>query len=319
MDIRLLLDKISITLAIPRSSHETVRMVLNTWALEEKLISAERYNKLRDRYKSAYMLKFDDVEFCAIQIDPIRPDHRFMRLEWNPSKAERVCKDSMALIIALLNEVALGDGVQLLATAKITRIDFAFDLLRVRVNSFFVNTILRKSVAGQYVQHHEQFAPHGQVNSRYIGQIQSPHYLLVYDKRLEAESRQIATKTKQENRTNTVRALPRLLAPITRFELRLKIGGPWSSLRDLENPFAKYNVVSYQSSVAKRDDHVWSYFIDSCYLNGAQVALSRITDRHERKRYSDTLRQADPPSWWNPESIWAQVPVVVWQTLGIEL
>lgn len=316
----LFIDWLSLTIHISPSQHQSVKGALEHLRVAGELERIDdQYSEFRKGYRYAYRLMFDEDLFCAIQIEPYKNGVRFMRLEWNPNSAQRVCPEATTRLLQVLAECTPGDPMQLIANARITRIDLTFDLHRIALDSFFVHATLRKNYSGQYFQLHENFEPKGKLNARYIGKSDSGQYLLMYDKRLEAEMQQIRRNPRHRREDRSPSGLRRIMPTRTRFEMRLRKVGSWRQLRTLPNPFEKYTVVSYENLGGVRHDHHWKFFVWACQTRGVQAVLSEIKNPRERKKYDDALKLGEPPSWWNPSLIQAELPAAIYRVFGTEM
>lgn len=316
----LFIDWLSLTLPIRPSLHRSVKGELELLCTEGELEHvSDQYSELRKGYRFAYRLMFDDDLFCAIQIEPFNPGTRFMRLEWNPASAQRVCGNAIQRMMHVLARCTSGNPLQLIARANITRIDLTFDLHRVSLDSFLVHTTLRKNYSGQYFQLHEEFHPTGKLNARYIGKPDGERHLLMYDKRLQVKMQQIRKNPTRRMDDRGRSAIKRIVPTRTRFELRLRKVGSWEKLFELPNPFEKYTVIACKNLGGIAHDHHMRFFISACQTWGAQSALSVIKNTRERKKYADALKVCDPPSWWNPELIRAELPKAIARAIWFEI
>lgn len=267
-------------------------------------------------YRNAYHIKFNQQESCTIQIRPHKKNNRFMRIEWNPNKAQQVRIDSWRCIASVLSECIPSYSFDLITNATITRIDLSFDLRRISIESLLIFATLRKNFSAQYLQLHETFGKTGRLNALEIGRSDGDQYLLIYDKNLERETRPIGGIPRSSIKSQYLPTVHRIKAHRTRFELRLRSVGTWANLLLLSNPFESYTVKSYINVGGVKNDHHWQFFIDTCKWRGTQATLSLIENRRERTRYRDALQVLDPPTWWSPVQIWAELPNAVRQTFG---
>ncbi|HEY8606312.1 MAG TPA: hypothetical protein VIM12_04260 [Noviherbaspirillum sp.] len=295
------------TLDIPDADRDQVRLQLLALSeLGEIEQVTNRYSKILKGYRYGFMLPFDDQSTysCLIQIEPNGAfrNSRYMRMEWNPSSASRVCANPAAGIRRMLEICVPSYSPGLLSEANVTRIDLAFNLYRIPIDSILVSTILRKPVSGRYFAPRAKYGKTGYLNSQEIGDPESDRYLVIYDKNLEREFRNF-----EGNRMSTEpqrSQFPRVQPRWARFEIRLRNLGSWGRLPYIqENPFEAYSVTTYTTAQIIRDDHYWAYFLADCKLNGAQAALSKIIDKRERARMRKALYVGDPPLWWNPEAL----------------
>lgn len=317
MNILLFIDWLALTIAVAPSSHVDVKNALEALVIQGHLSREEnRYSDLFKSYRYAYRIEFSDSCSCIIQIAPHKPNHRFIRLEWNPNKAGRVCSDPMRRIMRVLSLCVPSYTPEILMRSNITRIDLSFDLPRVAIDSLIVFSTLRKFSSGRYLQSHETFAPTGFLNSLEIGKKDGECYLLVYNKVLEENSRLSGENLNHPGRSRGPSGVPRIRATRTRFELRLRKVGSWANLFDMANPFERYTVRKLVNLGGVRADHHWQFFVDSCLRRGVQAALSLISTQRERDRYRKAIMELDPPIWWNPELLWQGLLRAVLEIIG---
>lgn len=319
MDARtnLFIDWLSLTLSINNSYHNEVMDRLHGLAVDGVIFREENaHSGLFKSYRTAYHIKLNQKEFCTIQVRPHIPSHRFMRIEWNPNKAQKAHIDSWHYIQNILSECIPSYSFDLITNANITRIDLSFDLRRIPIESLLVFATLRKNFSARYLQFHEKFGKTGRLNALEIGRSDGDQYLLIYDKNLERETRQSSGIPHSSVDSQNPRTAHRIKASRTRFELRLRSVGTWGDLNSISNPFERYTVISHINAGCVKNDHHWQFFIDSCKWRGAQAALSLIENRRERTCYRDALQVLDPPTWWSPEQIWVELPNAVRQTFG---
>lgn len=230
-----------------------------------------------------------------------------MRIEWNPTEANKACGDAMEQIASVLSHCIPGGSVNLILEGHITRIDLSFDLSGANMHDFSVSAMLRRNQSGKYEQLHETYTHAGKINSRYLGKADSNKYLLIYDKWAERESPQFAGNKPRRNEVYEGRY--RRARPLSwiRFELTLRQVGSWDSLFDSPNPFNRYLVAQHECIPSALRGYEGVFFAAACEKFGTQAALSLIEDTKLRNRYAKALRQAGPPDWWKPEEIWSEL------------
>jgi hypothetical protein len=307
------------TIAVDASDREQVQSHLLRLAEEGELLWREEspHSGLLKSFYHAFYLNYNLTTIGTIQTGPRKAGQRYMRVEWNPATARRIYKDSAALIMNMLTECLPDFLERQLPNANITRIDLSFDLRRVAVDSLLVfSNTTRKSLSERYHAPHYKYPKTGRLNSMDIGKKDSKRYLLLYDKNLEREDRQIGgfSYSPEVSRRGATRVKPSR----TRFELRCKDVGNLTALYEMENPFEAYSVLSYINTGGLKTDHVWRWFIESCKSIGAQASLALIEDRRERTKFANALRECQPPSWWNPAEIWKELPSAILKALGID-
>jgi hypothetical protein len=312
---RLFLDKISITVHVDRSLHHRILLASEGMELQEKIRRKSGPSELLKNYRRAYTLGLGGGEELTIQLDPRRearnqqttafPHHRFLRLEWNPCKAHFANHAAFTLITQFLAELIPGfEIIAFLEAINITRIDISFDVRGVHVDGLCISALLRRTFTGHYV-----YGPSGARNSMEFGQPTSDQYLLVYDKNLEQKinknGRFDGSPINDARRAKVVRRSR------TRFELRLRDVGPLSRLFSMPNPFSRYTVRGLFNVERERRGHVFEWFLDSCRQRGVQAALSRIENPRQRTKYALAIREAQPPSWWEPSVLWNELAAAV--------
>jgi len=310
-DVNLFIDRLVQTITINSDEHDEIKFLLDQMLEEERLLPPKDgdYSNLVKSYRFAYLIPFGSDCFCTLKIFPRKPNNRFMRIDWNPASALRACQNPFEKIIDLLSEIIPSFDFEFhIMGGNVTRMDLTFDLVGVSIDSISVHTILRKSVSGRYYYPRQKFHRTGYLNSIEIGKPDGDKYLLIYNKKLEQESRRISRNPRQSASPAPNGRRRRVEPECTRFELRLGTLGSLGNLQYSENPFAAYSVESFLQLSSAIPGHAWYFFLNSCKLIGTQATLSAIAERRERKKYSDSIKTLNPPPWWNPDDIWAQFP-----------
>lgn len=316
------IDKLSATLDIPSNQRSLVIENLENLVIGESLLTriVNPYSDLRRSYRRAYALQLAPTQFLTIQVEPYSnagstarsgaPRRRFMRIEWNPWKANQGNPRAMALMLQIISRIIPDFSISMLQQCNITRIDFAFDVLGIPVDSFAISTTLRTSYSQRYV-----YAPNGAAESMNLGISSSDRYFTIYDKNREQESAQKEGFRRTPGRRRT--ASNRVQRPRTRVELRLKDVGLPSELYERSNPYTLYTLRLLRQASIALPQHQRLHFSDSIRQRGAQAALSAIENQRERTRYRDAIRALEPPAFWNPEVIWSEMPAAVRRAFGI--
>jgi hypothetical protein len=279
-----MIDKISLTLPLfgidanPRLVHEIFEQITQ----DRTELERARDPDLFKNYRYAWLLRLDEENHCVVQYSPRGRNTNFTRLEWNPAK---VGARGMNRIRNFLAE-CLPSIDEAINNARITRIDLAFDVWRVHIDSILIFAGSRKPNSRAY------FQSNGRLNALEIGLRKSNRFFKVYDKRLN----------------DIENGKRRIAGSKTRFELSLKDIGGWAQLETMQNPFPFYSVLMLVNIGGVSTDHTWQWFVDSCKGRGAQAAISLIQDRRQRKAYQSALRELDPPNWFDPDSLWSELP-----------
>lgn len=277
------IDKLSLTLHVPTDEQDTVTENFHQTHLEGVEIERIQFGEALKTYQYAWRLNLDNGEFCLIQHSPRRGRSNFLRIEFNPAKVGRIGCDAVFQLLAR----SIPSFASALQNARVTRIDIAFDVDH-PISRLLVFDTPRKQVS-------RTFTTQGELNALTIGSLESDRYLLVYDKRLEDEvcSGRITARIK------------------TRFELRLRDLSSFADLGRINNPLMNYTVRELDFALAQQSTHEWKWLLHASSVIGAQAALSLIQNRTVRRRIRDALRTIPTPSWWNPESIWSEVPAAL--------
>lgn len=311
----LFIDKLSFTLQVERELRDSVVSAFEHEAITGNLLRVTNWSTgLLKSYSRAYQMPLGGEEKLSVQLVPYiddqevgqvrRRNRRFMRVEWNPTKAGVVDRLSFQRIFGLLSRCIPNLSLErFFADASLTRVDISFDVFGLRIDRLSVITTLRKP--------NSRFAmtPAGRMNSMEFGRPNSDRYLLIYDKRLELASRP---------RTSLPHGNQRVIRRVrerTRFELRLHDIGRLDGLFEEPNPLMQYTVREVSVLSQKFPAHLLAYFSDSCLRRGMQAALSLIENRRERASYVSLLREHSPPRWWDPVQIWGELPNAIRRAL----
>jgi len=308
---RLFIDKLSFTLDVEEIHKASV---IRAFEVEEFDRVVERISNfssgLLKQYQRAYKFAITADHDVTFQIEPRvergrNSEHasvrrRFLRVEWNPSKSRSAGRESNQMLFALFERCLPSYSVErLLQTMNLTRIDLAFDVHGVSIDSLEVcASPLRK------MNTRRTFEPDGRISSMEFGKPTSDRYLLVYNKTLERHLRTQPIST--AGRPYIARRIP-----CTRFELRLHDLGGIDNLFTQSNPFEIFTVRSIGTIGLDASDHESAFFHDACLRRGPYAALSCITNRRTRTHYSLAVRESEPPPWWEPSSIWGELQEAV--------
>lgn len=308
---RLFIDRISLTYRVDRRHRGHVLAACLGLVAQQILRPADWDKELVQGYRKSYAMSLGGSEKLILQLSPKRnanstqlsmdETHRYLRLEWNPSKASRVNPDSYQQIERLLHElIPEFDPEVFFLTMNITRIDLAFDIRSVPVDNIAVHGLLRRAYIELF-----RVGPSGTLNGQVLGKRNSLQRLSIYDKNLERETSQNEELPEVVNaRARGAKFIPRAR---TRIELQLRKVGDLSDLLAMPNPFDRYTMRTITGLGAISLTHEFRWFLDSCRVRGLQGALSLISNNRERARYRVAVRSVEPPTWWDTESIWAEL------------
>ncbi|MBF0098810.1 MAG: hypothetical protein HQM04_18185 [Magnetococcales bacterium] len=268
--------------------------------------SAEGYSyygpKGRYKIRASYPVDYNDDHTVmhdasddhnlVIQCDPYKTNMNFFRIEVNPNKA------SMAEVKKILDELLPGGYARLIDQGCITRFDATVDVQDVQIDELlFYHPQMTKT---------GHFLKSGLVETVYIGSQDSLKQFCIYDK---------AAEVRRKNQLKTMEHLkePVPKKSVTRIEARIspKEKMTFENLLSFPNPFIKLRISAMKVlSTQCEDDFVWKLFIDSCRFRTMQAALL-LLPKNERAKYQNRINEAGFVGWWQPDTIWKQLPRVV--------
>jgi len=308
----LFIDKLNITYDIRRELHSQVLLMAEGLETEERWTRIHR-SRLLNNYRCAYAFDLGLGECLTVQMHPWTAHdssaqrssrgRRFMRLEWNPRRAKQVDASYWLRFSELLGELIPGFADEnLLENAYVTRMDLGFDVRGQHVDSLQVFSLLRRAASGHYVH-----GPTGKRNAIEIGKPEGDRYLRIYDKWLQSN----ITQPQSTPRHGSHPRLLRRQRSWTRIELQLRDVGRFARLGCIRNPFAGYTIRAIERIANTQIEYVEEWFLDSCRQRGLHAALSLIPKQRTRTKYVNLVREAESPSWWNADQIWADLPAAL--------
>lgn len=214
----------------------------------------------------------------------------FMRIEFNPSKLGT--ESIFELYHGELAMLLCGGLPELHEKARISRIDYAFDIVGVDLQDLLVTS--------SYSVRSMKYDRHGRMQTLYLGSPKSKTQTRIYDKVAQA--------------TNSGEVMLPSTTPITRVERVLRNAGLLRNIHKLKNPLSTLVVGATNQNNLNIPSHQWRMFWSYAREHNAQAALA-ILPLSERKKFVDEIKHSNP-TWWNAENIWSEWPSLV-NSLGI--
>lgn len=275
------IDKLSITLVIPKADYVDIHAAVYTAINEKAVFQTAKKDK---RFAVAQLIAIPGTAERALfnfHSKSGEPPHA--RLEFNPSKLGPAGMDHLH---AILTTIFDGGWHYVLQHGRITRLDIAIDLPDARMHHF-----LLLPSKGLNVSHFKQ---DGKLKTAYLGKAKG-NQTAIYSKSFEQKSKGKAIIP------STVRLERRLRSP------KIK---SLNQLENHDNVFADMQLVKpMPSAPSGYGKWVWHLFLDSIAVRGLPSALARLPEK-ERTKFRKHLKD-QAIGWWDPEAIWARWPAVV--------
>jgi len=274
----LFVDKISLTLPIESGRRQDIEQNLNEsteqWA---NFISLAH---LHSRYRDQFNFTLPTGATALLQFNPYNRHNNYLKLEYSP---DRFGAEGRSFLGQYLRGL-LGHGyLNEMQSAKINRLDLAFDVRRQHLNNLLIvdrrnnkSAIIRSNISG--------------VESYYFP-FQGTNQLCVYDKFIESTD-----------------GSPPPFRQWVRFEYRYRKISRYT-LGDiaerLVNPFNRFEVKTFQAIDGDVPHHIQRMFFDACRLKGPDTALTDIDEPHSRSIFGDLYQRFPTPYFWlRRTSIW---------------
>lgn len=275
------IDKLSITLAIPKADYADIHAAVYTAINDKSVFQAAKKAK---HFAVAQLIAIPGTaERALFYFNSKSGEPPHARLEFNPSKLGPVGMDQLH---AILTTVFDGGWRYVLQHGRITRLDIAVDLPDARMHHF-----LLLPSKGLNVCHFKQ---DGKLKTAYLGKA-TGNQTAVYSKSFEQKSK----------------GKP-IIPSTVRLERRLRSQKIKSlnQLENLDNVFADMQLVKPMPSAPDGyGKWIWHLFLDSVAVRGLPSALARLPEK-ERTKFRKHLKD-QAIGWWDPEAIWARWPAVI--------
>jgi hypothetical protein len=227
------------------------------------------------------------TEFAFLQCNPKNGQGGFLRLEWNPAKWSPSAKAHLfGTISAVMLRPAKFD--QLLADAKVTRLDVALDVPGIRPDDCLWE--LKKGV------YRSSIIKGGTPETLYLGNLKAAKGgIRIYDKGAEMDVPSLK--------------LTRIERVYKNSKLRL------CDLTDLPNVFHTLSCLDANAAMAGLGTAgvppMYRPFLhDACAYRGLAAALNRIESASLRTKLMKAI-SSSVPAFWDLDAIWAGWPAAV--------
>jgi len=282
----LFVDKLAITIPLEGARGEEVHQAVidsaHDWSEFISLAS------LRNRsYLGQYKFSTQDGNEAVLLLQPRNRSNNYFKLEYSPNNFGAAGRALLGNYLRqILGETYLND----VQNARLTRLDVAFDLRRVRLKDLLIvdlrggkSSIIRGRESGDAESY---YFPHKGTNQ-----------LCVYDKLQEM--------------IDTRKLLPqpnRRYAPWIRFEYRYRRLNRYT-LADvvgrMENPFQNFEVKQFGMTEARISYERLRMIFDGCRLAGVESFLEEKSDTATQDKLVLAYRTFPVPSFWlRRTSIW---------------
>lgn len=278
----LFIDKLAITVPLSAERGAQAQQAIDDsterWADHINFASIRR-----SRYRGAFQFEVAPKVKATLLLQPTNPRNNYFKLEYSP---DRFGEAGRQLLGEYLQGILGNDYLELLLAGRLTRLDVAFDVRRVRLKDFLIvdlrggkSSIIR-GIGGEAESYYFPF--------------KGTNQLCVYDKL-------------QEDIDKNEPAEPnRIRVPRIRFEYRYKKMSRYT-LGDivgrLENPFRNFVVKEFRDNEGNSD--CLRAFFDGCRFEGVDSTLNEITSSELREELHEAYRAFPTPNFWlRRTSIW---------------
>lgn len=289
----LFIDRLSVTIPLDRDSdrkhevHEAVNDSLHAW---DQFITLE--DPVNSRYRSKYKFTVEGGAKATLFLNPRNRSDNYFRLEYSP---DRFGHAGRAILGEYLQEVMGDTYLDDLLEARLTRLDVAFDVRRVRLKDLLIVDL--RDGKSAIIRGRD-----GQAESFYFP-FDGTNQLCVYNKLQEIWDKQGTPPP------------PRPPSPWVRFEYRYRRLTNYT-LGDiagrLENPFNNFDVKRFGAAQADIDPDFLRMFFDGCRLTGVASVLEEVPDIATRESLTQAYQTFPIPNFWRRRtSIWGGLPTAV--------
>jgi hypothetical protein len=275
-----IMDRLSLTIPIsknPKIVDGTVeRLAAFIANPDNQVIASHKQSKFHRNFQ---LVDQHSGRSIFVQACPKYPNLAFARFDMNPAK---LGVDGMRLWRRFVDQIWGADQAQAaIADATVTRVDFACDLVGVRIDALAVRPAHQKKSAIYY-------GIKGRVET----------YLVWCKKQKEADTEVYNKKAELEDHGHEPAYGD---VEHTRVEIRSKTRRPIIKLFTQKNPFANLDIGYLPREAPGLPAHIWRHFCDSARYRTLPVALDLIPLEY-RQPYLDALKAA--PAIWFPNKVW---------------
>lgn len=285
----LFIDKLAITIPLPdergAQAYQAINDSSERWSGHINFASIRRRN-----YVGSFQFEVSPKVKATLQLQPLNPRNNYFKLEYSPNNFGETGRQ---LLGEYLHEVLGDDYLALLGEGRVTRLDAAFDVQRVRLKDFLIVDL--RGGKSSIIRGRE-----GEAESYYFP-FKGTNQLCVYD------------KLQEDTDKNGPAEANRIRAPRIRFEYRYHRLSRYT-LDDivgrLENPFDNFQVKEFQTSEGT-PDYLRTFF-DGCRSSGVDSMLNEITSPELRNELYEAYRAFPTPYFWRRRtSIWGGLPQAI--------
>ena len=245
------------------------------------------YDKGKAKYKfgmALYVEQWERVATLLIQADPKTFDDHFLRVEYNPATADP------GTVLWLLKQVLPGGWGDIVTHGKFTRVDTTVD-----VSGLAIEDLL---VCYPQMSRSRVFCKSGRIETYEMGAYEGNKHVVVYDKNAETKKWNLKHQIKK-----TIPAFP-----VTRIEIVLRPSMSVAALVQHDNPFLGLGLYEVPPlSEAKTLE--FRLLVEIARFRGLHDTLLMLPEA-KRKQFKTTLEKS-ACSWWKPNAVWAEWPVVL--------
>lgn len=279
----LFIDKLAITVPLPvergEQAHQAICDSTERWADHINFASLRRH-----RYTEAFQFEVARKIKATLLLQPTNPRNNYFKLEYSPDKFGETGR---RLLGEYLQEILGNDYLELLLAGRLTRLDVAFDIRRVRLKDLLIvdlrggkSSIIRGMESGDAESYYFPF--------------KGTNQLCVYD------------KLQEDIDTNGAAEANRVRIPRIRFEYRYRRLSRYTLgniVGRLENPFHNFDVKQFRAR--ERNPECLRAFFDGCRLAGVDSMLSETASPELRDEQHEAYRAFPTPTFWQRRtSIW---------------
>lgn len=291
----LFIDKLYITLNIPIAQQQKA---IDTFLAAEDNGWLSNVCMKKSAYGHNWYMSTDNPigeGTVLLQCQPKAPSHNFIRIEFNPAKAD------LASIKTFFDQFVPGGYSDLITKGTCNRIDLTVDV------SFLDATEIIASYPKMKTEKH--IGKGGKTESKYLGATGSNKQIAIYDKSAET-----AAKNKKKP-VGLKKPVPE--HKLLRVEMRLmKLKSSLMELVGLENPLKELSLIAFPGVLsADAYDPTWKLFLRVCDNEGTAAALSYLSSE-DKKHFEERLKKEGRTDWWKPEKIWLGFPAAIEKVLG---
>lgn len=236
-------------------------------------------------YRGNYEFVTPKGSKAKLFLQPTKPRNNEFRLEYSPNNFG---DDGRALLGDYLRDILGAGYLEDILNAKLTRLDVAFDVPRIRLKDLLIVDL--RGSKSSIIRGIE-----GEPESYYFP-YDSTNQILVYDKLQETIERE-GLSTAGHVRARRVRFEYRY-SKMKNYTLDTVVGR-------MQSPYKHFDVRRFVPTEARVPNERQRIFFDACRLSGVDSVLNEIPDIATRQRLLTNYRAFPTPEFWKRRtSIW---------------